>query len=101
MFEQMAMSIGWNPYYKNTTKTIVWVALFTYCMSLLTVHLQEIHIIHRFENDFYDEPLRAVTLGYIRPEYDFKSLGKILWLNQDNRPVNRMQMRGYIVAADV
>ncbi len=48
-------------------------------MSLLTVHLQEIHIIHRFENDFYGEPLRAVTLGYIRPEYDFKSLGKILW----------------------
>ncbi len=26
MFEQMAMSIGWNPYYKNTTKTIVRVA---------------------------------------------------------------------------
>jgi len=50
----MAMSVGWNPFFKNTKKTI------------------EIHIIHHFETDFYDEELRAIAVGYIRSELDFK-----------------------------
>ena len=53
---KMAMSIGWNPFYKNEKKTI------------------EIHIIHTFENDFYGKEIFAIALEYIRPELDFLSL---------------------------
>lgn len=30
---------------------------------------------HKFEKDFYGQYLKALALGYIRPELDFKSLG--------------------------
>jgi len=56
----MAMSIGWNPYYKNSVKTI------------------EVHIMHKFDNDFYGHHLKALALGYIRPELDFKSLEDLI-----------------------
>jgi len=51
----MVMSIGWNPFYKNTTKTA------------------EVHIIHKFESDFYGLEMRVVVLGYIRPEFNYVS----------------------------
>lgn len=38
-------------------------------------HLQETHIIHTFEDDFYGSELSVVILGFIRPEKDFPSLG--------------------------
>ncbi|MGH0156289.1 UNVERIFIED_CONTAM: hypothetical protein FKN15_031151, partial [Acipenser sinensis] len=53
---RMVMSIGWNPYYKNTKKSM------------------ETHIIHRFKEDFYGEILSIVIVGYIRPEKSFDSL---------------------------
>lgn len=34
---------------------------------------QEIHVIKEFAHDFYGESLRAIFLGYIRPEYDYVS----------------------------
>ena len=37
--------------------------------------LQEIHIIHTFPRDFYGYEMRAVVLGYIRPELDYVSRG--------------------------
>ena len=49
------MSIGWNPFYKNTSKTA------------------EVHIMHRFEADFYGLEMRVVVLGYIRPEFNYVS----------------------------
>ena len=52
-----AMSIGWNPYYKNEKKTI------------------EAHLIRTFDEDFYGEHIRIDVLGYIRPEWNFTSLG--------------------------
>jgi len=52
----MAMSIGWNPYFKNQEKTI------------------EIHVCHEFKDDFYGEEIKAIATGYIRPELDFVSL---------------------------
>jgi len=55
----MVMSIGWNPYYKNTQKTI------------------EVHLLHQFPDDFYGEDLRVVVLGYLRPEANFPSLGTL------------------------
>jgi hypothetical protein len=54
---KMVMSIGWNPFYKNSKKTI------------------EVHLLHHFPDDFYGEPLRILVLGYLRPEANFSSLG--------------------------
>lgn len=51
----MAMSLGWNPFYKNERLTA------------------EIHIIHEFQSDFYGYEMRALVLGYIRPELDYTS----------------------------
>ncbi|KAI9794586.1 MAG: riboflavin kinase [Peltula sp. TS41687] len=51
----MVMSIGWNPYYKNTVRSV------------------EVHLIHQFGNDFYGARLNLIILGYIRPEFDYVS----------------------------
>lgn len=55
-----ALSIGWNPFYKNKEKTI------------------EAHLIHKFTHDFYGEVIHVSVLGYIRPEWNFSSLGKLI-----------------------
>ncbi|KAI9769149.1 MAG: riboflavin kinase [Geoglossum simile] len=51
----MVMSIGWNPYYKNTVRSI------------------EVHLLHSFRKAFYGAPLHLTILGFIRPEYDYVS----------------------------
>ncbi|KAL4630136.1 riboflavin kinase-like [Arapaima gigas] len=53
---KMVMSIGWNPYYKNTKKSM------------------ETHVIHAFKEDFYGQVLSVVLVGYIRPEQNYSSL---------------------------
>ncbi|KAJ9605258.1 riboflavin kinase [Cladophialophora chaetospira] len=50
------LSIGYNPFYKNTVRSV------------------EIHILHDFTHDFYGAALNLLMLGYIRPEYDYVSL---------------------------
>ncbi|CAI7896665.1 unnamed protein product, partial [Closterium sp. NIES-53] len=47
---KMVMSVGWNPFFNNTHKTV------------------EPWLLHDFGEDFYDEELRLVVVGYIRPE---------------------------------
>ncbi|KAI0332513.1 riboflavin kinase [Cubamyces sp. BRFM 1775] len=49
----MVMSLGRNPFYKNEKMTA------------------EIHIMHDFKADFYGHDMKAVVLGYIRPELDY------------------------------
>ncbi|KAF2124056.1 riboflavin kinase [Dothidotthia symphoricarpi CBS 119687] len=49
------LSVGYNPYYKNTQRSI------------------EIHILHNFDSDFYGATLSLIILGFIRPEYDYVS----------------------------
>ncbi|KAL9005403.1 MAG: hypothetical protein Q9188_001797, partial [Gyalolechia gomerana] len=49
----MVMSIGWNPFYKNTVRSV------------------EIHILHHFPRDFYGARMNLLVLGFIRPEYDY------------------------------
>lgn len=49
----MAMSIGWNPFYQNECKTA------------------EVHIIHKFRDNFYGADLRYIVMGHIRPELDY------------------------------
>ncbi|KEF54429.1 riboflavin kinase [Exophiala aquamarina CBS 119918] len=50
------LSIGYNPYYKNTVRSV------------------EIHILQEFKRDFYGAALNLLILGFIRPEYDYVSL---------------------------
>lgn len=56
----MVMSYGWNPYYKNTIRTA------------------EVHIIHDFKHDFYNEQLRVIVAGFIRPELNYSSLDDLI-----------------------
>jgi riboflavin kinase len=56
----MVMSVGWNPYYKNTVRSV------------------EIHILHEFGRDFYGHHLNILILGFIRPEYDYVSLESLI-----------------------
>jgi len=40
---------------------------------------KEIHIMHEFQSDFYGHEMKAVVLGYIRPELDYTSRGDYLF----------------------
>ncbi|XP_011166636.1 riboflavin kinase [Solenopsis invicta] len=57
---KMVASIGWNPYYKNEKKSM------------------EVHLLHKFQDDFYGEELKVIISGYIRPERDFSSLDELV-----------------------
>ncbi|XP_014275690.1 riboflavin kinase [Halyomorpha halys] len=57
---KMVMSVGWNPFYKNTEKTM------------------ETHIIHKFEQDFYGATMKVCVLGYLRPEKNFSSVDELI-----------------------
>ncbi|KAF7861768.1 hypothetical protein EAF04_007651 [Stromatinia cepivora] len=49
----MVMSIGYNPFYRNTVRSA------------------EVHLLHTFTHDFYGSQMRVKILGYIRPELDY------------------------------
>ncbi|QLG73994.1 hypothetical protein HG535_0F05060 [Zygotorulaspora mrakii] len=49
----VVLSIGKNPFYGNNFKTI------------------ELHIIHKFNKDFYGAKVKFCILGYLRPELDY------------------------------
>lgn len=53
----IVMSVGWNPFYNNTKKTA------------------EVHVIHKFTNDFYGASIKLAILGYIRPELNYTTKG--------------------------
>ncbi|CAE7921760.1 anon-84Ea [Symbiodinium sp. KB8] len=57
---KMVMSIGWNPFYGNKTKTV------------------EPHLLAHFEEDFYGKQLKLVVTGYLRPEMNFDSLDALI-----------------------
>uniref|UniRef100_A0A6N2MK69 riboflavin kinase n=1 Tax=Salix viminalis TaxID=40686 RepID=A0A6N2MK69_SALVM len=69
---KMVMSIGWNPYFNNTEKTI------------------EPWLLHEFDGDFYGEELLLVIVGYIRPEANFSSLESLIAkIHEDRRIAER------------
>jgi FAD synthase len=37
--------------------------------------LQEVHVIHKYKEDFYGHAMSVLVLGYIRPELDYTSRG--------------------------
>lgn len=51
----MVMSIGFNPFYNNTVRSV------------------EVHVLHTFHHDFYGARMNLLILGFIRPEYDYVS----------------------------
>ena len=77
----MVMSIGWNPYYKNTKRSVVCptlTSLYPFCLpspsrQLPHPDLQEVHILHHFPHDFYGAHMNLLICGFIRPEYDYVS----------------------------
>ncbi|KAL1897784.1 riboflavin kinase [Ceratocystis pirilliformis] len=56
----MVMSIGYNPFYKNTVRSA------------------EVHIMHKFAADFYGAHMRLLLLGFIRPELDYTTLEALI-----------------------
>eukprot|EP01064_Diplonema_japonicum_P037780 TRINITY_DN8965_c1_g5_i1.p1 TRINITY_DN8965_c1_g5~~TRINITY_DN8965_c1_g5_i1.p1 ORF type:complete len:182 (+),score=35.72 TRINITY_DN8965_c1_g5_i1:43-546(+) len=56
----MAMSVGDNPHYKNIKVTV------------------EVHILHKFEEDFYGQMVTCYVAGYIRPMTPFTSLDDLI-----------------------
>ncbi|KZP24604.1 riboflavin kinase [Athelia psychrophila] len=75
----MVMSLGWNPFYKNERMTA------------------EIHLLHEFEKDFYGYDMKALVLGYIRPELDYTSRESLVEdINTDKRvALNSLARPGY------
>ena len=57
---KMVTSIGWNPYYDNKQKTV------------------EPHLLHKFNDDFYDEELKILICGFLRPEQNYDSLEALI-----------------------
>lgn len=57
---KMVMSIGWNPFYNNTERSM------------------ETHILHNFQRDLYGEELRVCILGYIRPQQNYNTIEELI-----------------------
>lgn len=70
----MVMSIGWNPFYKNTVRSV------------------EVHIMHKFDQDFYGSHMNLVILGFIRPEYDYVSLESLVEDIREDIEVSRRSL---------
>ncbi|KAK3292754.1 riboflavin kinase [Chaetomium fimeti] len=56
----MVMSIGYNPFYKNTVRSA------------------EVHVLHRFGSDFYGAEMRLLIAGFIREEKDYSGLEALI-----------------------
>ncbi|KAI0864594.1 hypothetical protein F4860DRAFT_464780 [Xylaria cubensis] len=56
----MVMSIGYNPFYKNSVRSA------------------EVHVLHSFGADFYDAPMRLLILGFVRDEKDYSGLDALV-----------------------
>ena len=67
----MAMSIGDNPHYGNKEVTV------------------EIHILHPYEKDFYEQTVTGIAVGYIRAMTPFKSLDDLIAAIQNDCDIAR------------
>ncbi len=56
----MVMSIGYNPFYKNTVRSA------------------EVHVLHKFAEDFYGVEMRLLLAGFIREEKDYAGLEALI-----------------------
>jgi riboflavin kinase len=73
---KMVMSVGWNPFYKNTVRSA------------------EVHIMHKFAGDFYGKQLKVIVIGFIRPEYNYTSMESLVEdINEDMQVCRRSLQR--------
>ena len=56
----MVMSIGYNKFYKNQSRSA------------------EVHVLHKFEADFYDVEMRLLITGFIREERDYDTVQELI-----------------------
>ncbi|RKF63204.1 Riboflavin kinase [Erysiphe neolycopersici] len=56
----MVISIGYNPFFKNTTRSA------------------EAHVLAGFQDDFYGCQMRVCLLGFIREEWDYETMDKLI-----------------------
>ncbi len=56
----MVMSIGYNPFYKNSVRSA------------------EVHVLHAFAADFYGVHMRVAVLAFVRDELDYKGLDALV-----------------------
>lgn len=56
----MVMSIGYNPFYKNTIRSA------------------EVHVMHSFSKDFYGAWMRVSVMGFIRKELDYVDVESLI-----------------------
>ena len=56
----MVMSIGYNPFYKNTVRSA------------------EVHVLAKFAADFYGAEMRLLITGFIREELDYSGLEALI-----------------------
>jgi len=55
---------------------------------------QEVHILHKFPQDFYGSQMALSILGYIRPEYDYVSKESLIEdIEEDIRVAQRSLQR--------
>ena len=66
MVEKAVVSVGWNPFYGNSKKSV------------------ETHIIKFYDSDFYGQWMKLIICGYIRPELNFNSLDDLVTAIQDD-----------------
>lgn len=80
----MVMSIGYNPFYKNTVRSA------------------EVHVLHKFQKDFYGCEARVLILGYVRPEYDYVSVESLVEdINTDIEVARKsLERQGWKKSAD-
>ena len=64
--EKAVVSIGWNPFYGNTKKSV------------------ETHIIKTYDSDFYGQWMKLKICGFIRPELNFQGLDELITAIQDD-----------------
>ncbi len=86
----MVMSIGYNPFYKNTVRSA------------------EVHVLHKFGGDFYGVEMRLLIVGFIREELDYSGLEALVAdINMDCEVARRSLGRegwapkGVVVEVDV
>ena len=58
---KVAMSVGWNPHFGDLERKTI-----------------EAWLLHDFEADFYDQRLKLVVVGYVRPELKFDSFDELI-----------------------
>lgn len=56
----MVMSIGYNPFYGNTVRSV------------------EVHVLRKFEADFYDVEMRLLITGFIRKEKNYPEVQALI-----------------------